>query len=70
MKIKKNKIVTASSDATLRIWRIQINAVPEKKRLIVELRDEPIILKGHLSDVYCVEINGDFICSGYLNFTV
>lgn len=67
LKIKTNNIVTASSDATLRIWRIQINSIPEKKRLVVEQRDEPIILEGHLSDIYCVEISEDFICSGKMN---
>lgn len=65
LKMKENKIVTASSDATLRVWNIQIEADPDKKKkLSVKLRNEPIILIGHASDIYCVQIYNDFICSG------
>lgn len=65
IKMKENKIVTASSDATLRVWNIKIKTLENKKnKRSVELRDEPIILQGHSSDIYCAVINREFICSG------
>ena len=60
-----NKIVSASSDASLRLWTIEMESVPDKeKKLNVRLKEEPQILKGHTSDIYCVELNEEFICSG------
>jgi len=68
--MKKDIIVTASSDATLRIWNIKITMNAEgKKNRSLDLKEEPLVLRGHSSDIYCVKVNGDYICSGNILFT-
>jgi F-box and WD-40 domain protein 7 len=53
IKTSKNKIVTASSDSTLKIWDFQSAHVVEKHTLL-----------GHESDVCCLAIYGEWIASG------
>ena len=68
--MKQDMIVTASSDSTLRIWNITISEENNKKTPSLELREEPIVLRGHSSDIYCVKANGQYICSGsYITWT-
>lgn len=61
-----NQVVSGSSDARLRIWDL---FVLEKKmdqacsKKIVEVVNVKV-LEGHTSDVYCVEVHGEFIVSG------
>jgi len=65
--MKQDTIVTASSDSTLRIWKIKMSEIGEsKKPPTLELKEEPLVLRGHSSDIYCVKVNGDYICSGIL----
>ena len=59
----ENKIVSASSDSTLRLWKFEIIFEPNRSKPTVRLEDS-IVLLGHSSDVYCVQINTQYIVSG------
>ncbi len=63
VKITKNRIVSASSDSTLRIWNYEVNTIPNTTKLQANL-SESIVLRGHHSDVYCVQIKSGYIASG------
>lgn len=73
VKMSGSKIVSASSDATLRLWTIEVESVAEKEsstKLTVTLKEDPQILEGHSSDIYCVQVNNGFICSGGADSTI
>ena len=55
--------MSASSDSTLRLWNFEINFEPNRSKPSVRL-EESIVLSGHSSDVYCVQINTHYIASG------
>ena len=74
VRMSHRQVVSGSSDARLRIWDLFIL---EKKladssthhvdkanvKKIVEVVNVKV-LEGHTSDVYCLEVHGDFIVSG------
>lgn len=64
--MKTDTIISGSSDNSVRIWNLkfkteQTDSFKPKKSLEFI---EPIVLEGHSSDVYCLEIYGDYISSG------
>ncbi len=59
----KNQIVSGSGDSTLKIWNLFIDDQKTQKKVFVKLKDI-ITLAGHNSDVYCLDLFGDYIASG------
>jgi WD40 repeat protein len=59
--------VSGSGDSTLKIWNLSIRkAEPDAKsqpRLICKVLDSKA-MRGHQSDVYCVDIRGQYVASG------
>ena len=61
--MEENVIISGSSDATLRIWNLEIKETKPGKHEVT-LKSAAKILRGHKSDIYCVDACGDYIVSG------
>ncbi len=75
VKMRFGLVVSGSSDATLRIWRVSIEEIPRiylkrdgksdtrnKTKCIVSCVDVKIV-EGHQSDIYCLDFNSYYIAS-------
>lgn len=64
IKMIDDRCVSASSDSKLIIWDLKITKNEKSKKKILVDHFDFQLLSGHNSDVYCLDVNKDYIASG------
>lgn len=64
VKMAGNRIISGSSDATLRIWEIIFDRNEKTNKRIACLDTFTILTDGHRSDILCVETRDEYVVSG------
>ena len=64
IKMIDDRCVSASSDSKLIIWDLKITKNEKSKKKILIDHFDFQLLSGHNSDVYCLDVNKDYIASG------
>ena len=65
-----NKIISGSSDATLRIWELILDRNEKTNKKIACLNTFTVLKDGHRSDILCVETWEDYVVSAGADSTV